>query len=328
MAEFRGIQMSLYLILLLEFTAVVTRQHNFISVRDGEDVTLPCNIVRNDQDECGGTTWSLSGSTEELFVHGKIREKAKVKSERLSLAANCSLVIKKVTAEDAGQYICQQTSSEIQQQVYLSVVTLTEREHDDKVTLSCSVTTRPVCRHTVKWLFREKGPKDMTTSESNCSATVTFLTSLTEKSKFVEFKCEVFDIYSRNVQMFTFNHQSSSEKQGEGAKEATTTSTATKPATTSTATKPATMSTATKPATMSTATKPATMSTGTKPAMKSTATKPAKESTAIQPATTSTATKPATKSTATKPAMKSTAAKPATTSKPRTRGGMNLNTFT
>ncbi|XP_026196748.1 uncharacterized protein LOC113149108 isoform X2 [Anabas testudineus] len=264
-AEFRWTKTFLCLMLQLQFTAV-TGQYNSFTVRDGKDVTLYCNYVGSDQDECGGTTWGLIGSvTEELFLYGKITEKAKVKSDRLSLAAYCSLVIKKVTAEDAGQYICLQTSSEIQQPVYLSVVTLNEREHDDKVTLSCSVTTRPVCRHTVKWLFREKGPKDMTTSESDCSANVTFLTSLTEKSKFDEFKCEVFDIYSRNVQMFTFTHQSSSEKQGEGAKEATTTSTATKPATKYTATKPAT-----KPATKYTATKPA-----TKPATTSTATKPA-----------------------------------------------------
>ncbi|XP_067338612.1 mucin-22-like isoform X2 [Channa argus] len=325
MTGLRWNKSSFFLMLLLHFTAV-TGQYVSFTVKDGEDVTLPCNNVKNNQDKCSGTTWSLSASRTsqlDLILYGKISENAKVRSDRLSLTENCSLVIKKVTDEDGGLYMCQQSGSGTDQ-VYLSVVTMTEHQVSNTVTLSCSVTPRPECRHTVKWLFEgkdeEKQNLQLRTSQSNCSATVTFLTSSTEKSKSEKlFKCEVTEIHSSQVQQFTFNHQTS----GDGAKEATTSTAGKQPPTTSTAGKqPPTTSTAGKqPPTTSTEGKqpPTTSTAGKQPPTTSTAGKqPPTTSTAEkQPPTTSTAGKqpPTTSTEGKQPPTTSTAGKqPPTTS--------------
>ena len=43
-----------------------------------------------------------------LIELGQIHRDAAAQSDRLSVTANCSLVIKKVTHEDAGRYTCRQ----------------------------------------------------------------------------------------------------------------------------------------------------------------------------------------------------------------------------
>ncbi|XP_025754848.1 uncharacterized protein LOC112842453 [Oreochromis niloticus] len=75
----------------------------------GHDVTLPCKNVIQGQHNCNSTTWifSDSNSSVELFELGQNKE-AKPKSDRLSLSADCSLVIKKVTDQDVGRYNCRQ----------------------------------------------------------------------------------------------------------------------------------------------------------------------------------------------------------------------------
>ncbi|XP_033986503.1 uncharacterized protein LOC117482511 isoform X5 [Trematomus bernacchii] len=123
MDEFKQIKMSVFLILLLQFTGAATGQF-FLSrsVRVGDEAILSCNYVKPFKLQCYGTTWTFadSASTVELVKGGQIR------SDRLRVTENCSLVIKKVTEEDAGTYTCRQIRSEKDGpncQVYLSVVT-------------------------------------------------------------------------------------------------------------------------------------------------------------------------------------------------------------
>ncbi|KAJ4946995.1 hypothetical protein JOQ06_009037, partial [Pogonophryne albipinna] len=191
------------------------QRYLYLSVRVGDEATLPCNNVTHDQDECDGTTWFFtdSRSTVMLVKGGQIGNHAK--SDRLRVTEKCSLVIKKVTDEDAGYDTCRQFNKANQQQgsdsdVYLSVVTMTEHQDNDEVRLRCSVTRSGRCRLTVKWLLQgrdvDKDNKDIRTSASNCSASGTFLTShfsYSPRSTF--FTCEVTDAY--NVQ--TFSPQSS-----------------------------------------------------------------------------------------------------------------------
>ena len=103
-----------------------------------------------DQNKCDGTTWIFSRSTNtaavELIKLGQIGENAKAKSDRLSVTADCSLVIKKVTVEDAGWYVCQQFNRSGQLQpdlgslVVLSVVS-SEYLHHNVFSSNCLVRT-------------------------------------------------------------------------------------------------------------------------------------------------------------------------------------------
>ncbi len=71
---------------------------------------MNCESVMDDN--CDGTKWKFAGSrgetTDELIILGQIGEAAKSKSDRLNVTEKCSLVIKKVTDEDAGHYFCEQ----------------------------------------------------------------------------------------------------------------------------------------------------------------------------------------------------------------------------
>nr|XP_046228673.1 uncharacterized protein LOC124050319 isoform X2 [Scatophagus argus] len=213
--------MSLILMLLLQFPAVTGQYYSSFVVGDGEEVTLPCDNRRADLHRCDEIDWLFidleNRATVLLVKRGQIGEQAKTKSDRLSVTNSCSLVIKKVSAEDAGRYTCRQSGHQ-DVNVDLSVVTMTEREDADEVTLSCSVVTYERCGHTVKWLNEgeevNEGEDDMKTSGSDCSVTVTLRSSFVkQKSKYREqFRCEVTDEYTDTVQQFTFRHQSSGEK--------------------------------------------------------------------------------------------------------------------
>ncbi|KAL7388334.1 hypothetical protein ABVT39_011934 [Epinephelus coioides] len=212
MAEFRWIIMSLFLMLLFKFTAAATEKYSLV----GDEVTLSCENVKYDQDNCDSATWLFSdvGNTVTLFEHGKIHRESEAKSDRLSVTAKCSLVIKKVTREDVGRYTCRQFRSGRQvsdSEVDVSVVTMIEFKDSDRVILDCSVRTYEQCLHTVKWLY-EGNQNDLETSQSTCLASVTFTTSdYNQKLKYSELlKCEVTDGHTKEVHQFTFSPPQSS----------------------------------------------------------------------------------------------------------------------
>ena len=119
-----------------------------MDVTVGHDVTLPCEGFKELHDECNSFTWLFTDSnrkaTVTLFEHGKVHRDAKTKSDRLSVAASCSLVIKKVTREDDGYYTCRQFNRS-GQQVTNSVVKLSvsnsEYLHHAVFTLNCLILT-------------------------------------------------------------------------------------------------------------------------------------------------------------------------------------------
>ncbi|XP_029903672.1 uncharacterized protein LOC115356595 [Myripristis murdjan] len=207
--------MSLFLLLLFPFT--VTGQDFY--VRDGAEVTLPCGSLIPSQDKCQYTTWIVHHvnkiSAEELVAHGKISpdEFAQANAARLSVTADCSLVIKKVTAEDVGRYFCQQFVSGQQQgsdaEVYLSLIQMTEQQQNHQLKLQCSVSTYEQCRQTVTWLCGEErldqSSSDIQISVSPCNTTVTLQKNHCDKERL---KCQVSDGTGK-VQTFDFTPLSS-----------------------------------------------------------------------------------------------------------------------
>ncbi|XP_044025120.1 uncharacterized protein LOC122863072 isoform X2 [Siniperca chuatsi] len=222
MSGFRWIKMSLFL-MLLHFAAVTGQYSSFV-VRDGDEVTLPCENVTYNQNECEHTNWLFSGAGNtppvELVGLGQIHKNAKAKSDRLSVTANCSLLIKKVTAQDVGRYSCRELKLGQQQgqdaHVYLSVINIDEYEDHEKVTFSCSVSTYGWCSQRVKWLFKgkdvDKDIRDVKTSQDYCLANVLFMTShYIYASRYRLFMCEATNIYTGKVQQFTISPEWSGE---------------------------------------------------------------------------------------------------------------------
>ncbi|XP_047194174.1 uncharacterized protein LOC124851042 isoform X2 [Hippoglossus stenolepis] len=226
MDEIKRIKMSLHLLLVLIPFTVLAAQDSFIIVRAGAEVTLPCDNVRDDHVNCGATSWFFSDSkwtrSIDLFVNRQLNTSliSKSKADRLRLAANCSLVIREVTAEDAGQYNCIQSDLTTQPYkdhvVFISVVNVTEQKRTDEVTLSCSVSTYRRCGLTVKWLYMNKDVSEdnteLKTSQSSCSANVSFNKShsVYKMKNYSSLTCKVRDRYKE--EKFAFIPPSSGKK--------------------------------------------------------------------------------------------------------------------
>ncbi|XP_032398657.1 tyrosine-protein kinase-like otk [Etheostoma spectabile] len=218
MAEFRRIQITLFVILLLQVTAVPRQTHLSVTVRAGDDVPLPCENVIT-QGNCDQTTWLSSRNGEaavELIAFGQIKDNIpKTKSDRLSVTEKCSLVIKNVTGDDAGRYTCRQFNTSGPKLgpdavVHLSVVTMEELKNtDDSSTLSCSVLTYDECKHTVEWLY-EGDETDVEIRPATCSAQVSFTPRLNQNL----LKCNVTDKRNGNTLLCNVGPRSSCKKSG------------------------------------------------------------------------------------------------------------------
>ncbi|XP_056283796.1 uncharacterized protein LOC130202347 isoform X3 [Pseudoliparis swirei] len=231
MAELRWIKASRFLVLVLQFTAATGQRHHSFTVRDGDEVSLPCFNVMDDHNNCDSTEWIFVHLKSPLAVYlvteGQIVAEAKDKSDRLSVSENCSLVIKKVTDEDVGHYACIQYRSGQQQvqdaKVILSVVTMTE--HKDSEEVICSLSTYRTCRLKMKWMIEEEEVEEdhqgVMTSQSSCSASLKVKTGSFNTLRFNSWMCEV--TVGDQVQKFTFRNPPSGDKTGEDTTTTTTT---------------------------------------------------------------------------------------------------------
>ncbi|XP_069028429.1 uncharacterized protein [Embiotoca jacksoni] len=216
MAAFKWIKMSLFLVLMLQFTATAGQHLSLFTIK-GHDVTLPCENVIPGQHNCDITNWLFVHSNRRSAVHliklGQIGLNVGSKSDRLSVTSNCSLVIKNVTDEDVGFYTCRQFKPGQREKyfnIHLSVVKIIHYEVDETVTLDCSVLTYGQCRYTVEWVNTSP---DMKTSSYQCSTNVTFTTShVDQKSEFYKLlKCKVRHVETKEEKLFSFSHQTSDE---------------------------------------------------------------------------------------------------------------------
>ncbi|XP_059185786.1 uncharacterized protein LOC131968778 isoform X2 [Centropristis striata] len=199
---------------MLQF-AGTEQNPSYIMARFEDEVTLPCDNVIKNQNQCTQTSWFYTGSegdqTAELISLGQIDESeiAEDISNRLSVTADCSLVIKDVTYKDVGHYSCRQFNRAGQQQggdalVVLSVIFIYEKQNGDQTILNCFVFTYGGYEHTVQWLFVGNF-NDVETTTGYCSASVTFPTRyLSQKSKFYEsLKCNVTDYRRGETLLFS-----------------------------------------------------------------------------------------------------------------------------
>ncbi|XP_034534458.1 uncharacterized protein LOC117808893 [Notolabrus celidotus] len=203
-----------------------SREPVFYTSENGDDVTLSCGNVTKDQLHCENTTWTYSGSgyrAVELVRLGQVGENTGAKSGRLRVTEDCSLVVKNVTEEDVGRYVCRQNTpgGRTVDTVYLSLITMTEQESGEDVTLICSVSMYGICSSRVKWLFEgkvmnEHHPRGRS-SQRPCSASMTLQTrDSIYKLRHDSLQCEVT---SNERQLFPFRLQASGEKSGTASTE-------------------------------------------------------------------------------------------------------------
>nr|XP_043904806.1 uncharacterized protein LOC122783908 isoform X2 [Solea senegalensis] len=207
MREIKWIKTLFFLTLELHFT-VETFGPLILIIKEGDEATLPCGNMKLTRDKCGSINWVHTRpgiATFDLVENGKLRED---QSHRLSVTEHCSLVIKKVTTADRGRYDCQRITPPIDALVYLSAVKLTEQKDEDKVILSCSVSSHEL-NPTVN--CRPVNGTNTRGSQEECSTT--FSTSYLERNPNYResFICEVTNGYSGDVQTFTFSSSSSVE---------------------------------------------------------------------------------------------------------------------
>ncbi|XP_039455241.1 uncharacterized protein LOC120433276 [Oreochromis aureus] len=184
-----------------------------LAVRDGDKVSLPCPLM------C--SIWSftgLNGAAKQELIN-QLTIKGKVTSDRLSVDTDCSLVIHKVTVENAGWYRCtvpdktgRTPGSALS--IDLTVVVITEQKYGGNVTLNCSVSTPTKCdQDSVKWIHKSmdvnRDSSYVKISQSLCSATVTIMNFTYSNISPYDFMCGV-TMYTK-VEVFAFSPHSSSE---------------------------------------------------------------------------------------------------------------------
>ncbi|XP_028252567.1 uncharacterized protein LOC114428401 isoform X2 [Parambassis ranga] len=176
-------------------------------VKDGDGVTLPC--VTEDQDGCESLSWIFSSPSQSAAADVMVKsgQRDEETSGRRSLTANCSLVIKNVTAEDDGLYTCRNESQHDDDvRSHLFVVSMREHRTGDVVTLNCTVPTHDWCRHEVRWVH-DRRDKDRT-PQQRCSASTELPASYLKQ----KYTCEVTDVHTKRVHLLEFRRPSSGQK--------------------------------------------------------------------------------------------------------------------
>ncbi|KAM9778256.1 uncharacterized protein ACBT44_000142 isoform 2-T2 [Syngnathus typhle] len=137
---------DLFLIVLLRFE-VASCQVIEIFAKAGDDVTLPC-----ERTSCVGLKWAYTrdqSSPSAEVKDGRVLSSSP-RSQRLSLKADCSLLIKGVTAEDAGFFICEGGQYNFNFVLMVMTVKLSSPQDSDPghVVLECSLACWPTynCR--------------------------------------------------------------------------------------------------------------------------------------------------------------------------------------
>ncbi|KAJ7995332.1 hypothetical protein DPEC_G00243450 [Dallia pectoralis] len=180
--------------------------------RVDDDVILPCKSMADPN--CSSTSWSFErlGPPLHVVTGGKIMAE---KAERMRVMSDCSLEVKRITAEDAGFYTCKQHCSDEQEDtgkvahVLLSVVFIssstlaTDLKPYNTLTLNCSLQffSALACQslaHTgviVSWVDETgatlQGERYQFSGTSHCD--VTLIVTLQEEDNNRKWRCQLTD---------------------------------------------------------------------------------------------------------------------------------------
>ncbi|XP_073348974.1 uncharacterized protein [Pagrus major] len=141
--------LGLIFIFVLQFEAGVSGEEIHLYSRAGHYAILSCGRASSSDPTCSNVTWFYNRERSQTFTEvskGKV-QMSSVRAVRLSLDSSCSLIIKNITAEDAGHYTCRQGGYGYHKDIsiFLSVLTISpsppdaDPKRDDEVTLECSL---------------------------------------------------------------------------------------------------------------------------------------------------------------------------------------------
>ncbi|XP_041660866.1 collagen alpha-1(XII) chain-like [Cheilinus undulatus] len=120
--------LGLIFIFVLQFGVVNSQEKIYRILQPEQDATLPCGSPSSSGPlQCSGISWLYNRDPSETVMEassGEVKQTSS-RADRLSLDSNCSLVMKRVTAEDVGLYTCRQNYSDpYDVNVYLSLFTV------------------------------------------------------------------------------------------------------------------------------------------------------------------------------------------------------------
>ncbi|RVE65190.1 hypothetical protein OJAV_G00134100 [Oryzias javanicus] len=118
----------------------------FVYKTVGDDAILLCSLASSD---CSSITWTFFRSGQVRFskevIHGQVNRSSD-KAGRMSVASNCSLVLRDLVLGDVGSYVCLEREKDITT-VYLSILAISspsnvrELKPGGTVVLSCTLSS-------------------------------------------------------------------------------------------------------------------------------------------------------------------------------------------
>ncbi|RVE55926.1 hypothetical protein OJAV_G00230950 [Oryzias javanicus] len=131
--------LGMMIIVILRFEGIVGRQV-YLYGRDGDNVLLPCSLLRY---WYYNLEWLYNRDIDsELYVIDREVNQHSAAASRLSVNRDGSLLIRNITAEDAGFYVCRiGRTNELYSEIYLSILSISQSlpQEADSVTLECSL---------------------------------------------------------------------------------------------------------------------------------------------------------------------------------------------